>query len=146
MLFTFLPLFLNKTQTLSSLHIVCVCLVLCSWLFDYKFALICSSVIIMFNLIIILLLLLLLIVIKKKMSNLWVQLDLHELGGLGWTSMIVGLSWIFFFNSRSRLNRKNYSTQSMHTLIFYTCKISKKLRTNYYAIYQMFKFQICDLK
>ena len=145
MLFTFLPLFLNKTQTLSSLHIVCICLVLCSWLFDYKFALICSGVILMFNLIIILLLLL---VIKKKMSNLWVQLDLHELGGLGWTSMIVGLSWIFFFffNSHSRLNRKNYSTRSMHTPIFYTCKISRKLRTNCYAIYQMFKFQICDLK
>ena len=35
MLITFLPLFQNKTQTLSSSHIVCVCLVLYSWLFGY---------------------------------------------------------------------------------------------------------------
>ena len=135
MLFTFLPLFLDKTQTLSSLHIVCVCLVLCSWLFDYKFALICSGVILMFNLLIIII-----IVIKKKMSNLWIQLNQRGLGGLGWTSMV---SWIElnFLSYHGGLNRKNYSTRFMHTPILYTCKISKKLKTNYYAINQMFNFK-----
>ena len=59
LLFTFFPLFLNKTQTLISHLIVCVGLVFYSGLFDYKFDLICGEVILMLNLIII-------IVIKKK--------------------------------------------------------------------------------
>ena len=59
LLFTFLPLFLNKTQTLSSSHIVCVGLVLYSGLFGYEFAIICGGVILMLNLIII-------VVIKKN--------------------------------------------------------------------------------
>ena len=53
MLFTFLPPFLNKTQTLNSSHIVYICLVLCSWLFGYKFALICGGFVLMLNLIVI---------------------------------------------------------------------------------------------
>ena len=54
MLFTFFPLFLNdKTQTLSSPHIVCVGLVLYSALFGNKFAFICGGVVLMLNLIII---------------------------------------------------------------------------------------------
>ena len=59
MLFTFFPLILNKTQTLSSSHIVCVGLVLYLGLFDYKFALICGGVVLMLNLIIV-------VVIKKN--------------------------------------------------------------------------------
>ena len=43
LLFTFLPLFLNKTQTLSSSHIVCVGLMLFSRLFGYKFTIFCVS-------------------------------------------------------------------------------------------------------
>ena len=73
LLFTFMPLFLDKTQILSSLHIVCVCLVLYSWLFDYKFALICSGVILIFNLLIIIIIVI--VIKKKKMSNLWIQLN-----------------------------------------------------------------------
>ena len=37
--FFFLPIFLNKTQTLSFPRIVCVGLMLCLWLFDYNFLL-----------------------------------------------------------------------------------------------------------
>ena len=69
MLFTFLLIFLNKTQTLNSPYIVYVfifgegyivyaSLVLCSWLFGYKFAFIYGGVVLILNLIII-------IVIKK---------------------------------------------------------------------------------
>ena len=59
----FCPLFLNKIQILSSPNIVCVSLMLCSWLFDYKLAIIYDGVVLMFNLIII-------IVIKnRKLSN-----------------------------------------------------------------------------
>ena len=79
LLFTFLPLFLNKTQTLSSSHIICVCLMLCSWLFDYKFALICVGVVLMLNLITIIII----IVIKKKLSNL----TQPDPCGLGWVGL-----------------------------------------------------------
>ena len=138
MLFTFLPLLLNKIQTLSSLHIVCVCLVLCSWLFDYKFALICSSVIIMFNLII--------IIIKKKICQTYRSNSIY-VGWVGWVGLYDKLGWVeFFLPHHGRLDRKNYSTRSMHTPNIYTCKISRKLKTNYYAINQMIKFQICNLK
>ena len=94
LLFTFLPLFLDKTQTLSSLHIICVCLVLCLGLFGYKFALFCGGGILMLNLIIII------IVIKKKIQPIgptqpnpihvgWVGLCCTPM--MGW----VGLCWIF---------------------------------------------------
>ena len=70
------------------------------------------------------------------MSNLWIKLNQRGLGGLGWTSMV---SWIElnFLSHHGGLNRKNYSTS-----ILYACKISRKLKTNYYAINQIFKFQI----
>ena len=61
-----MPIFLNKTQTLSSPHIVCVDLLLYLELFGYKFSFICNGVVLMLNLIII-------IAIKKKLSNPWVQ-------------------------------------------------------------------------
>ena len=58
LLFTFFtPLPKNKTQTLSSLNIVCVGLVLCFGLLGYKFTFNCGDVLIL-NLILI-------IVIKK---------------------------------------------------------------------------------
>ena len=85
MLFTFLPPFLNKTQILSSSHIVCVGLVLCLGLFGYKFSLICSGVLIL-NLILI-------IVIKKNMFNPWVQPDQRELGWVG-LDPCDGLGWV----------------------------------------------------
>ena len=50
LVFTFLPIFLNKIKTLSSPQIICVCLMICSWLFSYKFAFICGGVILMLNL------------------------------------------------------------------------------------------------
>ena len=90
LLFTFLPLFRNKTQTLSFSHIVSVCLVLCSWLFGYKFALICGDIVLMLNLIIIIIIII--IIIKKKnypTRFTWIGLDYVEL--LWW----VGLGWIF---------------------------------------------------
>ena len=73
LLFTFLTIFLNKTQTLSSPHIVYVGLVLFSRLFDYKFAPIYSDAVLILNLILIM-------VIKKKKKNYptrstWVGLD-----------------------------------------------------------------------
>ena len=82
LLFTFLPLFLNKTQTLSSSHIVCVGLVLYSGLFGYEFAIICGEVILMLNLIII-------VVIKKNCPtwSTWIGLEFFFLthhGELGW--------------------------------------------------------------
>ena len=61
----FFPFFLNKIQTVSSSYIVWVGLVLFSWLFDYKFALIYIGVVLMLNLLIII------IIIIKKMSNPW---------------------------------------------------------------------------
>ena len=57
-----------------------------SWLFGYKFALICGSVVLIFNLILI-------IAIKKKPSNPWVQLDLRELGWIGFFSPIM-IDWV----------------------------------------------------
>ena len=53
-----MPIFVNKTQTLSFQHIVCVGLVLYLELFGYKFSL-SDSVVLMLDLIII-------IVIKEK--------------------------------------------------------------------------------
>ena len=74
-LFTFLPLFLNKTQIFSSLLIICVDLVLYSELFGDKFALICSGSVLILNL-------MLIIVIKKKnLSKPWIQPDPH---GFNW--------------------------------------------------------------
>ena len=70
-----MPIFVNKTQTLSFQHIVCVGLVLYLELFGYKFSL-SDGVVLMLDLIII-------IVIKEK-SNPQIQLDPQ------------GLSWIFF--------------------------------------------------
>ena len=49
----FLPLFLNRIQTLSYARIVCVGLMLCSKLFGYKFILICGSVVLILNVILI---------------------------------------------------------------------------------------------
>ena len=49
-LFTFFSIFLNKIKTLSSPQIIYVCLMICSWLFSYKFAFICGGVILMLNL------------------------------------------------------------------------------------------------
>ena len=72
LLFTLLTIFLNKTQTLSSPHIVYVGLVLFSRLFDYKFAPIYGDVVLILNLILIM-------VIKKKKNyptrSTWVGLD-----------------------------------------------------------------------
>ena len=90
LLFTFLPLFRNKTQTLSFSHIVCVCLVLCSWLFGYKFALICGDIVLMLNLIIIIIIII--IIIKKKT----IQPDSHELGWI-MLNLCDGLGWVGFF-------------------------------------------------
>ena len=86
-LFTFLPLFLNKTQIFSSLLIICVDLVLYSELFGDKFALICSGSVLILNL-------MLIIVIKKKKSvqtmdptrSTWVQLDPCD--GLNWVKFL----------------------------------------------------------
>ena len=76
--------FENRKQVtkhnLSFSHIVCVCLVLCSCLFGYKFALICGDIVLMLNLIIIIIIIII-IVIQKIMSNPLVQADPH---GLGW--------------------------------------------------------------
>ena len=90
LLFTFLPLFLNKSQTLIFFHIFCVCLMLCSWLFGHKFSFICGSDVLMLNLIIIVI-----IVIKKNYpthrSNpihvSWVELD-----------PVMHWVWLDFFN------------------------------------------------
>ena len=92
-----MPLFLNKTQTLSFLHIVCVYLVLYSWLFDYKFALICSGVILMFNLIIIIII----IVIKKKKT---VQ-------PMGPTQSMWAIGLDKFVNLKTWIQPKNFITQ-----------------------------------
>ena len=82
MLFTFLPLFPNKTQTLSSPYIVCVGLGLCSRLFGYKFVLICGGVALILNLI--------LIMVTKFF---FVQLDPC---GLVWTPMMGWVKLDFF--------------------------------------------------
>ena len=69
-------------------------------------------------------------------QSTWVGLDLYDQLGLV----------EFFLTHYGGLDRKNYSTRFMHTPILYTCKISRKSKINYYAINQMFKFQIYDLK
>ena len=68
---------------------------LCSWLFGYKFALICVGVVLMLNLIIIIIIIII-VIKKKKLSNLtqpdpcglgWVGFFLTYHAGLGWKTL-----------------------------------------------------------
>ena len=104
--------FLNKTQILSSPHIVCVGLVLCLWLFGYKFSLICGGDLIL-NLILI-------IVIKKNMFNPLVQPDQRELGWVG-LDPYDGLCCVkIFLTYHCGLGWKNPLTRPVHAP---TCRV-----------------------
>ena len=103
-----MPIFLNKTQTLSSPHIVCVDLVLYLELFGYKFSFICNGVVLMLNLIII-------IVIKKSPT--------HRSTGVGLDSYveldIYIYIYLYFLTHHDRLDWKTPEldpTQLMYTL------------------------------